>query len=754
MTKKLFTMTICVMAVIFGAKAQTLVMDVLDGHTDNWTTYNAGPWSYDVQTGEFKQLQTGSNSWTIYGNNGAIHKDNYYWTFYGGEAFTEDDPAGLDTEYGYQQSKITVRKWDDQTWMQVGATTTYPVTSGLAFPDLTYDPNDDEVYAIILSISGANDDAFSGYRFGTLDLETMKVNIISKKDIYTEIRAIAAHPNGKIYAIDYSGHLYTIDKATGDLTEIGYTGHKNQRRMQTMVADWRTGKLYFAGFMNDGKDHSQAGNRYGTAIYEVDPQTANMTELFQFPNKEMVSGLYVVNDIVKKANDLNVKLTYPLQMNVGETTTFVTTVKNVGTAISQGYTVSLMVNDRVVVTAAGEALEAGASHDYSLAYTPTVGDGNEVKVRAIVEYAADENLINNKTNEQTITVVQSFLPTVDMVAVREGNDLMLAWDAPQTEGARTENFERYAAFAISGMGDWTLLDLSGKQATVRMGSWEGDITYPNAGRPFAWQVFNPRKAGFDSWYWAEDTCTYYCQSGEQMLMAAAGAIPASNTSGYEMVQGNEWLISPRLNGKAQTISFYAKTWTSQVRDPYGEYMHYPEQFNVLYSTTDTNPESFTSLTPEPVQAPQWFSEGAFTYQLPEGALYFAIQRVSDGEDGFFLYLDDITYTPAPEKLLGYNLYCNGQKVNSELLTVTDYTITNHPDEDAIYGISAVYERGESALSNTYFFHSTGINGIMGSTRQIEGYYTLSGQYIGRLTPAQRGLYVVRRGNTTSKIMVK
>lgn len=48
---------------------------------------------------------------------------------------------------------------------------------------------------------------------------------------------------------------------------------------------------------------------------------------------------------------------------------------------------------------------------------------------------------------------------------------------------------------------------------------------------------------------------------------------------------NDWLISPRLNGDEQTISFFARSFTLENQQP--------ERMRVLYSTTDTDPANFT-----------------------------------------------------------------------------------------------------------------------------------------------------------------
>lgn len=714
------------------AQEPVIMGDVINGHTDDWYTTAIGIWQMKP-SGSFEKYAT----WpTIYGNCGALYKDGIYYVFYGREKQGDSDPGNYDTEYGNQEQEIVVRKFDATTYDQLGEDAVYAPQSNLSFTDMTYDPIEDEVYVVYQDIRGTGDDAFSGYRFGTLDLETMTITTLLNKYYPVEVRALAAHPNGHLYAIDYSGYLYTVNKHNGELTQVGFTGHRNQRAMQSMVADWNTGKLYFAGFLNDGTDHSREGNRYGTGLYEVNIETGAATLLFKFPKKEQVVGLYIQGQDYKNNHDLRVRLNAPVQLVAGTASAFTVSVKNLGRQDASAYTVNLFVGGKLVASQkVNETLAAGATATFDLVVTPTVLMGSETEAYAVVDYVEDEQLMNNTTEAVGVYVLQSCLPTVSLMGMMEGKSASLAWDAPATDAAYTETFERYAPFIIDGLGEWTTVNAAGKQATVTMNSWEGPISYPNAGSAFAYQVFNPAKAGLDAFYWEADTCTYHCQSGSQMLMAAVGVVPANNSNGYEYVKSNDWLISPELSGKAQTISFYAKGWTSQVKDYFGQYNHYTEKFRVLYSTTDREMDSFTLLA-DTTESTMWFLDGAFTYDLPEGAKYFAIQCVTDGNEGFFFYLDDITYVPAAPHLMGYNVYRDGVKLNAEPLTTTDFT---DAEASGSYAVTAVYAEGESVPSNLY---NTGINAVRdlkNHQHQSTVIYDLSGRRV--IRPAH-GIYIV------------
>ena len=78
---------------------------------------------------------------------------------------------------------------------------------------------------------------------------------------------------------------------------------------------------------------------------------------------------------------------------------------------------------------------------------------------------------------------------------------------------------------------------------------------------------------------------------------------------------DDWAISPKLSGKAQTISFYAKSYSNLYR----------ENVEVLYSTTGTDTDDFKSV--DVFQSiPQEWTE--YRFDVPEGAKYFAPKRRS------------------------------------------------------------------------------------------------------------------------------
>ena len=102
------------------------------------------------------------------------------------------------------------------------------------------------------------------------------------------------------------------------------------------------------------------------------------------------------------------------------------------------------------------------------------------------------------------------------------------------------------------------------------------------------------------------------------------------------------------------------------------------------------------MTPTPVSAVDSWTE--YTYNLPVGAVYFAIQVVS--KDQFALLVDDITYNGKSLVLTGYNVYRNKKQIASVPADATSFTDNDVTGSGtASYAVSAVYSIGESAASD-------------------------------------------------------
>ena len=189
----------------------------------------------------------------LYSNCGGIYMGgNEYYSFFGHEKNASEN---IDQEMGTEEQEILVRKW---TWdvnedgsyhnikyTQVGTMYNQPT-------DFAYDPLNDIVYGVFSISDGEGQ---TGYKLGILDMETFKITFISREAMSMggELRTLACNSKGELYGTDTSGNIYRVSTVNGQLTKVGELGFKGQNRMMSATFDYRTDKMYWLGFLNNGK---------------------------------------------------------------------------------------------------------------------------------------------------------------------------------------------------------------------------------------------------------------------------------------------------------------------------------------------------------------------------------------------------------------------------------------------------------------------------------------------------------------------
>ena len=131
----------------------------------------------------------------------------------------------------------------------------------------------------------------------------------------------------------------------------------------------------------------------------------------------------------------------------------------------------------------------------------------------------------------------------------------------------------------------------------------------------------------------------------------------------------------------------------------------------------TKTESFgTQEVPSPSN--NAFTE--YTVDLPEGTTHFAIRSCASGS--YLLMVEDITFKRLEGfdgELLGYNVYRNGTKITPE--PVKDVAFTdNDPDREmCTYHVSAMYDKGESELSEPVTLTLSGLDTNLSATMSVK-----------------------------------
>jgi hypothetical protein len=180
------------------------------------------------------------------------------------------------------------------------------------------------------------------------------------------------------------------------------------------------------------------------------------------------------------------------------------------------------------------------------------------------------------------------------------------------------DFEAQTDWSLT-FDQWTAVDIDG--GDTYPGYPNPDVSFPHSGEPMAFIAFNPASTSPPM----TNDPNIQPHGGVRFGACIATMAPPFN---------DDWIISPQTTlGTNSSITFWVKSYT----DIYGL-----EKYNVLVSTTDMDPGSFTSISGStPLEAPITWTEVSFDLTAYDGqTVYVAIQCVS--EDAYVFMLDDVS----------------------------------------------------------------------------------------------------------------
>lgn len=440
-------------------------------------------------------------------------------------------------------------------------------------------------------------------------------------------------------------------------------------------------------------------------------------------------GAYLdnINLFNQYPNDLAIEsFQIPARMKPASDANIIVVVKNWGENDAENYTLRVTVGNEVICNE--ESTEPLKQYDveaYAISYSTDIfAEAGVRDVNIEVIYDADDYQENNAVSGE-IEVVASNVPTVTNLEV---NNNVATWEGPES-GAPTEQNEsfedasEFEEFSIGGitaeehygsLGNWTLYDGNG---TPCYGFSSVDV--PNLGSPSAFIVMNPGSEQLS----ADLSANYPAHSGDQYLMSVC---TSATGSGSSVIATDHWLISPVLPGTAQTISFFARELTTN----YG-----PETYEILVSTTDNKVESFTKIAEGSIASTEWEQ---YSYDLPEGTMYFAIRHTST--DVFGLMLDDFTFVASNSlAVAAYNVYVDKDLYDSTQETTIEL---NNVPADYQLSVTVLYTNGAQSAPVTVDVKGgvfTAIEQLMATGKPVN-IYTIDGRQVRQAT--KPGVYVV------------
>lgn len=454
-----------------------------------------------------------------------------------------------------------------------------------------------------------------------------------------------------------------------------------------------------------------------------------------------------------KDNDLMVAIMAPESVKMNTPVEVKVRVSNNGSTSQSDYSVDFYEGDRLVETKKGPSIESSGEAIIEFSYPTTVQSLEMLHFHAKVNCELDEVPSNNVTDTVQVEVVKNdYFPGVTDLsgtAGKNGKTIDLVWSAPVLSEEVTDDFETYKPWSIQHVGPWTFIDMD-NAPTVTINGYD----FKHAGEPFAYIVFDPETTNppLDV---TVDTMTA-AHSGHQYL--ASFAVDVEQAKG---VGNDDALLSPQLNGDAQTVSFWARSLFDE----------YKEAFEVIAISIDQVSGQLsgdTVLVVNEVPA-QWTQYSA---EIPAGYQYFAIRCVS--VDKFMFQLDDITYRPKLMTVNGYNIYRDSTLVGN--VKVPAYSDAAPGEGAHTYQVTVLYNEGESGLSNACTVNASAVNSLHRQALDVLGHrgyiriayaggqvvevYNVNGQLVAKQAvngetnlPASPGVYIVRLGHEAKRVVV-
>ena len=461
----------------------------------------------------------------------------------------------------------------------------------------------------------------------------------------------------------------------------------------------------------------------------------------------------------RAANDLAIQ-SYSLPVSVAPGAQFdaIVNIANDGLQDATPETIEMYVDGELATSVAGTNIEAGKTGQATLTHSfPSVDLATEHTVAIKVNFAADEEPADNEVVNLKIMTVPADLPAVSNVAGTADDNMFvtLTWDAPETaeDGVVTESFEDWTAGA-AGQKGWTIYDRDRRNILGFNDGAGNSLIIPGltAFEPASWAVIDTEEGPLSA-------NAYPANTGNKLLMS----VRPTGDSGY----ADDWMISPELSGKAQTVKMFMRNTPG-----------YRAGYEVSYTDGSMVLNDFQPVDRDAVNDGQWTE---YSFDLPEGTKRMAIRNISYCADGFTLMVDDITYEAAGSasaQLLGYNIYQEAEVI-AQTETAAYKSPTALPEGTYTYGITARYSNGESPMTavdvtvsaksgistataeGVHVFGSEGCINILGAEGMEVTVCDLSGRIMASGTmgaetriAAAQGIYIVTVAGKSYKVAVR
>lgn len=420
---------------------------------------------------------------------------------------------------------------------------------------------------------------------------------------------------------------------------------------------------------------------------------------------KVLIGVDNINIINQLDRDMAVTaISAPESVVAGKEATVSVGVQNLGALAADGYSLELYANDKLVESqTVDKQLAPLASELVAMQLPVAINEGSAtLKIKAKVVYAGDQLADNDYSEEASVAVKSSEYGKINSLSATaaESGDVDLSWGAPVLPEPKRvmESFEEYQPFSTD-LSPWTVVDGDKGKA----GALQPSASYPSQGEAFAFMAFNPD-------WWMEDMTAVnpglLPYTGDQFA-AAVYAYDENN----KLVNQDNWLISPQLSGRKQTVTFYVLNIATYTGDT-----SYQENFDVLYSNGGTDIADFQKIDSYKADGMAPYNEEAnwkrITVEIPEGARYFAIHHNTPKTSTYLFGVDDVSYeqlaTGANDQLTAFVVYKDGKEIARVSGDTFAYTDKSREDGSHTYNVTAVYTSAQGDVNESGFSNDASV----------------------------------------------
>lgn len=529
------------------------------------------------------------------------------------------------------------------------------------------------------------------------------------------------------YAYLNSGRI-TVAGAANPMLFFSYYAFPGDDTMLNVIAENADGDELTVGSYDIRSLEGAAGWRKAALALDDRIKSSRYFVLkFYVESDEWMQPVYIDDIIIRDVYDRDLKnesVVMPASVTAGDSIEVRTTVSNYGLQDVGKYTLNLYADGVVVAEKELDGLKFNSDTVVAMMFRPRQGGAEQVSLSTAIEYPEDCYTDNNASEPVVVNVMKPTYPVVsDLAAAGGGTSVELTWSRPDiADNVVEEGFESFSPWTDVSCKGWTLFDGDKELTNAYTAMW-----YPHIGEQLSFIVFNSDYAIMD----VSQEPVFEARSGCQSMAAFATVHDYTKP-----VECDDWLITPELSGKAQTVSFWIKSYTDNQED-----------FYVYYSTDKADT---ASLRKNLVAFEKWGAGSSwkkFEYDLPEGARFFGLRYTSNLSG---VLVDDFTYTGIPLVIKGYNIYRDGELAGTVGPDATTFTDSSAGSEIHQYAVTVVYNAGESDYSNLVSVTTSLGNVPIGSTEL--SIYTADGVRLPHksLKALKRGIYIVNG----KKIVVK